>query len=119
MRGSQRTHPKKPDNFPGNTLQATPTPIIHSSLIMSSLANVEAAINNRRNSSYLGSELLLHASKAVSIVIRNKVHGQTQMSKPSRTTDPVEVRFTVLGEIEVDHNVDRLNVNTPSEEIFK
>ena len=36
---------------------------------------------------------------------------------PSTTTNPVKISFSHLGEIKVDDNIDRLDVNTSGEEI--
>ena len=39
------------------------------------------------------------------------------MSKATRSTDAVQVRFARFGEIEVDHNIDGLDVDTAREQI--
>lgn len=39
------------------------------------------------------------------------------MTKTSRTSDSVQVRFAIFWEVEVDDNIDRLNVDTSCEEI--
>mmetsp|Transcript_25940 Transcript_25940/g.55518 ORF Transcript_25940/g.55518 Transcript_25940/m.55518 type:complete len:178 (+) Transcript_25940:1998-2531(+) len=39
------------------------------------------------------------------------------MSEASRTTDSVKVSLTILREIKIDYHVDRLDVNTPGEQI--
>lgn len=40
------------------------------------------------------------------------------MTVSSGTTDPVEVRLGVLGEVEIDDDVDCLDIDTSSEEIW-
>jgi hypothetical protein len=53
----------------------------------------------------------------VAIVVCDQVHGETQVTETSRTTDSVKVRFTILGEIKVDDDIHRLNIDTSGEEI--
>lgn len=39
------------------------------------------------------------------------------MTKPSRTTNTMEVSFAVLRKVEINDNVDRLNINASCEEV--
>ena len=51
------------------------------------------------------------------IFISNQIDGNTQMSKPTRTTNPMQVSFSHLGEVEIDDYVHSLDVNTTGEQI--
>ena len=51
------------------------------------------------------------------VVVRHEVDRQTQVTETAGATDTVEVRLRVLGEVEVDHHVDRLNINTTSDQV--
>lgn len=39
------------------------------------------------------------------------------MTKTSRTTNSMEIRLSILGKIEINHDVDRLNINTSSKQV--
>ena len=84
---------------------------------LADLANVEAAVNERRNGSDFCAQFLFNASKIVPVIICNQVDSKTQMAETSRTTNSVKVGLAVLREIKVDHNVDRLNVNTSGKQV--
>lgn len=58
---------------------------------------------------------LLDAEQVVAILICDEVDGQTQVPEAARATDAVKVSLCILGEVEVDHHVDRLDVNTACE----
>ena len=53
----------------------------------------------------------------MAVIVGDKVDGQTQVPKPTGATDAVEVRLGILGEVEVDHHVDRLDVDTAREQV--
>lgn len=65
----------------------------------------------------LRAELLLDLVEVESIIPVDEVDGQTEMSKSTGTTNSVEIRFRIFGEIKVDDNVDSLNIDTTGEEI--
>ena len=53
----------------------------------------------------------------MTVLVGYEVDGQTQVPKAARSTNTVEIRFSVLGEVEVNHHVHRLYVDTAGEEI--
>jgi len=80
-------------------------------------SNVECTIDMLRDGGNLRPKLLLDTVEVKTIFVRHQVDGETQMSEPTGTTNTVEIRFGVLGEIEVDDNIDRLNIDTTSKEV--
>lgn len=82
-----------------------------------SLRNVERRFDLGRDGLDLSAQLLLNLVKIESVVIRDEVDGQTQVSEAPRTPNSVEVRLTVLGEIKVDHHIHGLDVNTTGKQI--
>ena len=65
----------------------------------------------------LRTEFLLNAEQVHAIVVGDEVDGNTQVAEAARAADSVQVCFRVLGEVKVDDNVDRLNIDTTSEKI--
>ena len=51
------------------------------------------------------------------VLLGNEVDSQTKMSKTTRATDSVKISLRVLGEIKVDHDVNRLNIDTTGEQV--
>jgi hypothetical protein len=47
----------------------------------------------------------------------DQIDSQTQMSKTTRSTNPMQICLGVLREIKVDYNVDGLNIDTTSEQV--
>lgn len=81
------------------------------------LGHVERFIDDLGNGLDLRAQLVLDAVQGKSVLVRDEVNGNAQVSESARTTDSVQVRFSHLGEIEVDHHVDSLDVNTASKQI--
>lgn len=69
---------------------------------------------NRLNSA---AKFLFNFVEIVPIIPCHKVDGNTQVTKASATTNSMEVGLSVLGEVEVNDDVDGLNINTTSEKI--
>lgn len=65
----------------------------------------------------LSAKLLLDAVEVEAILPVDKVNSQTKMSETTRTTDTMKICLCVLGEVEVDNNVNSLDVDTTSEQI--
>lgn len=80
----------------------------------SARCDVEGLVNSLRNRLDLRSEFLFNAVEVEAIFVGNEVDGETKVTESSGTTDTVKVGFRVLGEVEVDDNVDGLNVDTAS-----
>ena len=53
----------------------------------------------------------------MAVVICNQVHRKTQMAKPSRAANSVEVCLAVLRKVKVDDDIHGLDVNSSCEEI--
>ena len=60
---------------------------------------------------------MLNAIQIKPVLIRNKVNCKTQMTKPTRPANAMEICLGILGEIEVDDDVDGLDIDTASEEV--
>lgn len=65
----------------------------------------------------LGAELLLDLVQVETILPVDQVDGETEMTKPTRTTNSVKIRLGILGEVKVDDYIDSLNIDTPGQEI--
>lgn len=60
---------------------------------------------------------LLDAEEVVAVLVGDEVDGQTKVPEPPGAADAVQVRLGVLGEVEIDHHVDRLDVDTAGEQV--
>ena len=81
------------------------------------LTDVKAPVNGGGDGADLGTELLLDPSEGVTILVRDEVDGKAEVAEPSRAADAVQVGLGVLGEVEVNNNVDGLDVDTAGEEV--
>lgn len=54
----------------------------------------------------------------MTVLVGDEVDRQPQVSETSRAANAVEVGLSVLGEVEVDHHVDRLDVDTTGEQVY-
>jgi len=62
-------------------------------------------------------QLLFDLVEVETILVRNEVDGKTQVSKPPRTTNAMEIRFRVFWKVEVYDDVHCLDVNSSREKI--
>ena len=83
------------------------------------LANVEAAIDEGRDRTDISAQFLLHPSKTLSIIVGDEIDGKSQVTKSSGTSNTVKVCLTVLGKVEVDDHVYRLDIDSTSEQVYK
>ena len=60
---------------------------------------------------------MLNPIQVESVLESNEVDGQTKMPKSTRAPNAMQVGLRVLGEVKVDYNVDRLNVDTAGEKV--
>lgn len=81
------------------------------------LRDVELGVNFLGNSLDLGGEIGLDLVDVVTVIVGDEIDGKTQVTETAGSTDAMKVSLRVLGEVEVDHNVDGLNVDTSSDEI--
>lgn len=79
--------------------------------------DIETLVDLLRDGLDLRAELLLDLVQVEAVLVRDEVDRKTEVSETTRATDTVQVRLGVLGEVEVDDDVDRLDVNTAREEI--
>ena len=102
-----------------NTVEATvtqsqPNPVpsldIH-------LHAIERLVDSRGDGLDLCSQLLLNLVEVEAVVIRDQVDRKTKVPEATRASDAVKVRLRVLGEVEVDDDIDRLDVDTASDEV--
>lgn len=79
--------------------------------------DIQASVDVLWDGHDLRSELLLNLVQVEAVLIRDEVDRQTQVSETARPTDTVEVRLAILGEVEIDDDVDGLDVDTAREQI--
>ena len=82
-----------------------------------SLADIKTAVNLGRDGTDFRSQILLDHPQRMTVIVRDQIHGQSQVTETSRSADTVKVRLGILREIKVDNNIDTLNINTTREEI--
>jgi len=71
-------------------------------------------LGNRHNSRV---EFLFDTIQVESIFVGDEVDGNSQVAISSRSSNTMQVGLRVLGEVEVDDNVDRLNIDSSGEQI--
>ena len=81
------------------------------------LVDVEALVDAGGDGLNLSAEVALDVVKVEAIVPVNEVDGQTQVAVTTRSTDSVQVGFGILGEVEVDDDIDGLDIDTTGEQI--
>ncbi|KAH3676787.1 hypothetical protein OGATHE_001277 [Ogataea polymorpha] len=79
--------------------------------------NVERLVDLSRNRLDLGSEFLFNFVQVESIVPVDEVDGDTEVSKSTRSTNSVQISFCSLGEVEIHHHVDCLNIDTSGKQV--
>eukprot|EP00952_Eustigmatos_sp_NYUAD-ZCMA_P003329 14551-Eustigmatos_ZCMA.PRE.1 len=70
-------------------------------------------------SSFWGLTDLFNAEEVEAVIVGDEVDGEAQVAVAPRAADAVEVGLGRLGEVEVDHHVYRLNVDTSREQVCK
>ena len=81
------------------------------------LSAVKPLLNLRRDGLDLSAKLLLDLIEVQPVVISDQVDGESEVTEPSRASHSMKVGLRVLGEVKVDDDVDRLDVNATGEEI--
>jgi len=87
------------------------------SSIKSRRGHVETLVNNRGNGLDLCPELLFNLVKIKSIIIRDQVDRQTQVTETTATTNTMKIGLGILREIKIDHHVYSLDINTARQKI--
>ena len=78
---------------------------------------VEALVDGMGDRLDLGPQISLNIVEVETVFPVDQVNSKTQVAVSTGTADAVEVRLGVLGEVEVDNDVDCLDVDTTSEEV--
>lgn len=81
------------------------------------LSTVKVSVNLGRNRADFRPEFLLHSEKVVAVVIGDQVDRQTKVTESPRTTNSVQIGLSCFREIKVDHNINRLDVNSASKKV--
>ena len=81
------------------------------------LVNVKALVDARGNGLDLGAEIAFNVVEVEAVVPVNEVDGQTKVAVAAGAANAVQVGLSVLGEVEVDDDINGLNVNATGEEV--
>ena len=85
--------------------------------ILGRVIDVELLVDILRNRLDFGAQFLLNLVQVETVVPIDEVDREAQMPKTTGTTNTVEVRLRILGEVEVDDNVDSLDIDTTGQQI--
>lgn len=85
--------------------------------ILGLVVDVQRLVDGRWNRLDLSPQFLFDLVEIKSIIPGDEIDSQTKMSKSTRATNAMQICFRILGEVEVDDNVDGLNIDTTSEKI--
>lgn len=85
--------------------------------VLGRIIDVEILVNMSGNGGDFGPKLLFNLVQIEAVIPVDQVDGETKVTKATRSTDSVKIGLGILGEIEVDDDVDSLNINTTGEEI--
>jgi hypothetical protein len=85
--------------------------------VLRRIVDVKVLVDVLRNGLNLGAQLLLNLVQIETIIPVDQVDGQTQVTETSRTTDTVKISLGILGEVEVDDDVDRLDIDTTGQQV--
>lgn len=85
--------------------------------VLRRIVDIELFVDVLRNGLDLSAKFLFNLVQIESILPIDKVNGQTKVSETPGTTNAVQVGLRVLGEIEVYDNVNRLDINTTSQQV--
>lgn len=80
-------------------------------------SNIKVLVDVRRDGLNLRSELLLDLVQVETIFVGDQVDRHTKMTVSTTSSDTMKIGFRVLGEVEVDDDVDGLDIDTSREEI--
>jgi len=78
---------------------------------------IQFGINNRWDRLNLRTQLLLNAIHVETILISNKIDGQTQMTKTTRASNTMQVGLGGLREVKVNDHIDGGDVDTTSDQV--
>lgn len=78
---------------------------------------VQVLVDVLRDALDLSVQLILNLEQIGFVIFSNEVDGDSEVAESARSTDSMQVNVGVLGEVEVDHHVDGLDVNTSCENV--
>lgn len=81
------------------------------------LVDVEALVDVDRDGLDFGAEVTLNVVEVEPVIPANQVDSQTEVAVATRTANTMQICLGILGEIEVDDDVDGLDVDTTGQEI--
>lgn len=81
------------------------------------VVDIQRLVDDGWNGLDLGAEVLLNVVEVKTIIPVDQVDSQTKMTIPSGSTNTMQIRLRILGEVEVDNHIYSLDINTTSEEI--
>ena len=79
--------------------------------------SVKVLVNILRNRLDLGVQVIFNVKHVVLVILADEVDSKTQVTKPARTTDSVQVSIGLPREVEVDDHVDRNDIDTTRKHI--
>ena len=82
------------------------------------LGNVESLVDDLWYGLYLCVKFFLDGDKIEAVVVCDEVDGQAEVTEATRASDSVEVSLRGLGEVKVDDDIDSLDVDTTSQQIY-
>jgi hypothetical protein len=88
-------------------------------LLLRPRRDVKTPVNDGRNRLNLSAEFLLDTVEVEAVVVGDEVDRESEVTVTTGTTDTVKVGLGVLGEVEVDDDVDGLNIDTTGEKVCK
>ena len=81
------------------------------------VVHIESLVDCLRDGLNFGAQFLLDPIEIESILPVDQIDGKTQVPEPSRPTDAMEIGLGVLGKVEVDDHINRLDVDSSSQQI--
>ena len=79
--------------------------------------NVETLVDDLWHRFDLRPQLLLHGKEVVAVVVGDEVDGEAEVSEAAGAADTMEIGLGGLGEVKVDDDVHRLDVDTSRQQV--
>lgn len=81
------------------------------------LVNVEGLVDAGGDGLNLSTQIPFNVVEVETVVPVNQVNSQTQVAVTAGSTNAVQIRLCILGEIKVDDDINRLDINTSGEQV--
>lgn len=85
--------------------------------VLGRVVNIKLLVDILGDGLNFSSQLLLDLVQVETVFPIDQVNSQTKVTETTRTTNTVQIGLCVLGEIKVDDDVDRLNIDTAGQQI--